>query len=95
MKQIMVLVFAIICTTYKVQGKSLFTRRILSIFMLLLSITSYAQVTSNFYGNTKIQSKGEAKEWSGTGFALNNGYMATNYHVVEDAKSIKVQGISK
>lgn len=31
--------------------------------------------------------------WSGTGFALDNGYIATNYHVVENAKSIKVQGI--
>ncbi len=31
--------------------------------------------------------------WSGTGFALNNGYIATNYHVVENAKSIKVKGI--
>jgi len=31
--------------------------------------------------------------WSGTGFALNNGYIATNYHVIENAKSIKVQGI--
>lgn len=33
------------------------------------------------------------EKWSGTGFALNNGYIATNYHVVENAKSIKVQGI--
>lgn len=35
----------------------------------------------------------ETEKWSGTGFALNNGYIATNYHVVENAKSIKVQGI--
>ena len=35
-----------------------------------------------------------AKEWSGTGFALKNGYMATNYHVIEDAKTIKIQGIN-
>lgn len=33
------------------------------------------------------------EKWSGTGFALNNGYIATNYHVVENAKSIKVKGI--
>lgn len=33
------------------------------------------------------------EEWTGTGFALNKGYIATNYHVVENAKSIKVQGI--
>ena len=37
----------------------------------------------------------EAKptEWSGTGFALNEGCIVTNYHVVENAKSIVVQGI--
>ena len=33
------------------------------------------------------------EKWSGTGFALNNGYIVTNYHVVENAKSIKVKGI--
>ena len=43
------------------------------------------QSGSNLYGS---------KEWSGTGFALKNGYVATNYHVVENAKSIQVQGIN-
>ena len=33
------------------------------------------------------------KEWSGSGFALNNGYLVTNYHVVEDAGRIVVKGI--
>ena len=32
--------------------------------------------------------------WGGTGFALNNGYIVTNYHVVEGATSIKVRGIN-
>ena len=32
-------------------------------------------------------------EWTGTGFALNNGYVVTNYHVIENAKSICIQGI--
>lgn len=36
----------------------------------------------------------EPQEWSGTGFALNRGYIVTNYHVVEDAKSIVVCGIN-
>ena len=31
--------------------------------------------------------------WSGTGFALNQGYIVTNYHVVEGANTIKVKGI--
>lgn len=33
------------------------------------------------------------KEWSGSGFALNNGYLVTNYHVVEDAGRIVVKGV--
>lgn len=36
----------------------------------------------------------QPQEWSGTGFALNNGYVVTNYHVVEDAKSITISGIN-
>lgn len=35
----------------------------------------------------------EKEEWSGTGFALNNGYVVTNYHVIENAKSISIQGV--
>ena len=31
--------------------------------------------------------------WSGSGFALNKGYLATNYHVVEGATVIKVFGV--
>ena len=30
---------------------------------------------------------------SGTGFALNNGYVATNWHVVDEAKTIQISGI--
>ena len=36
----------------------------------------------------------ETQEWSGSGFALKNGYVVTNYHVVEDAKSINISGIN-
>ena len=32
--------------------------------------------------------------WTGTGFALTNNYVVTNYHVVEEAKSISIQGIN-
>lgn len=37
-------------------------------------------------------SKGQ--NWGGTGFALLNNYVITNYHVVEGAKTIVVQGIN-
>ncbi len=30
-------------------------------------------------------------KWSGTGFALKDGYIVTNYHVIEDAKSILIK----
>lgn len=35
----------------------------------------------------------EPTDWSGSGFALNNGYICTNYHVVEGAKSIEILGV--
>lgn len=34
------------------------------------------------------------EEWTGTGFALNNGYIVTNNHVVENSNSIVVIGIN-
>lgn len=36
----------------------------------------------------------EPEEWSGTGFALKNGYIVTNFHVVDRARSILVYGIN-
>lgn len=33
------------------------------------------------------------KHWSGSGFALNNGYICTNYHVIDGAKNIEIHGI--
>lgn len=39
--------------------------------------------------------KGNKESWTGTGFALNNGYIVTNYHVIEDAKKISVYGIEE
>ena len=43
---------------------------------------------SNNIGNPSL-----SQEWSGTGFALNNGYVVTNYHVIDNAKSIYIQGV--
>lgn len=35
-----------------------------------------------------------SNNWSGTGFALKEGYIVTNYHVIEGAKSISIQGVN-
>ena len=48
----------------------------------------YPTASSNIGGQT------EGNIWTGTGFALNGGYVVTNYHVIEGANSIKVQGIN-
>lgn len=39
-------------------------------------------------------SAGKSSEWSGTGFALENGYVVTNFHVVDGAKKIEVHGVN-
>lgn len=62
--------------------------------------TAKSQVTTKFikkYPTMPMYKKQEEidnkpTQWSGTGFALQEGYIVTNYHVVEDAISIIVQG---
>ena len=51
--------------------------------------------TFDMYANNTAEDEdvGTPKEWSGTGFALNNGYVVTNYHVVDNAETIHIQGI--
>ena len=42
---------------------------------------------------SKRQEQEEVTDWSGSGFALNNGYICTNYHVIDGAKSIEIHGV--
>ena len=53
--------------------------------------TNYLKMYPTATSNSGFAASGSS--WSGTGFALNNGFIATNYHVVENANSITVQGI--
>lgn len=43
----------------------------------------------------KQEAEEQAKKngWTGTGWALKDGYIVTNYHVIEDANMINIQGI--
>lgn len=52
--------------------------------------------TSVMYANAtrKAIEETQPKEWTGTGFALTNNYIATNNHVVDGAKTINIQGIN-
>lgn len=51
----------------------------------------YPQYTENRV--TLPSNKDEPTEWSGSGFALNQGHVVTNYHVVEDANTILIKGV--
>lgn len=52
--------------------------------------------TATMYADNQseqIQQEQVPKEWSGSGFALREGYIVTNYHVIDNAKTIAVRGI--
>ena len=36
----------------------------------------------------------EKSLWTGTGFALANGYVVTNHHVIDEAKTISIKGVN-
>ena len=42
---------------------------------------------------TDIVVNEKSESWSGSGFAINNGYLVTNWHVAENARTIYVYGI--
>ncbi len=67
-----------------------------SVSILLTNDCVKVYPTATMYANAARKAQEEAKptEWTGTGFALNNNYVVTNYHVVEDAKTIFIQGIN-
>lgn len=46
------------------------------------------------YPPTSEIEKIQQPEWTGTGFAIANGYIATNYHVTSGAKSIRIKGVN-
>ena len=52
--------------------------------------------TPEMYANSLKQDKSQESfnQWSGTGFALKDGYIVTNYHVIEGANSITIQGVN-
>lgn len=46
------------------------------------------------YPSSAIYEQIQKAEWSGTGFAIADGYVVTNYHVINGAKSISVKGVN-
>lgn len=58
--------------------------RITLLLITLWGISSLL-IAQGFYGPRKSQ---QPSDWSGTGWALNNGYVVTNHHVAENARTI-------
>jgi S1-C subfamily serine protease len=46
------------------------------------------------YPSTDIYEQVQKADWTGTGFAIADGYIATNYHVTNGAKTIKIRGVN-
>ena len=46
------------------------------------------------YPSASVYEQVQQAEWTGTGFAIADGYIATNYHVINGAKSIRIRGIN-
>ena len=53
--------------------------------------TNYIKMYPSANGSSLIP--GRSSSWSGSGFALKNGYVITNYHVIEGAKTITIKGV--
>ena len=64
---------------FDIKSMAIATKEASAEFVKIYPINSYGQPISN--------------RWSGTGWALGNGYLVTNNHVAEDARSIIVKGI--
>lgn len=46
------------------------------------------------YPSTDIYEQVQKADWTGTGFAIADGYIATNYHVTNGARTIKIRGVN-
>ena len=46
------------------------------------------------YPSTDIYEQVQKADWTGTGFAIADGYIVTNYHVTNGAKTIKIRGVN-
>lgn len=46
------------------------------------------------YPPASVYEQIQKAEWTGTGFAIADGYIATNYHVTNGAKTINIKGIN-
>lgn len=75
----------------KFAGNSRFSHRIILDYDM---IKKYP--TAEMYANSTEENNREenSAKWTGTGFSLLDNYIVTNYHVVEGATKISIQGIN-
>ena len=51
----------------------------------------YEQAIANV--QRKIEEESQPSSWSGSGWAIGSGYLVTNHHVIDGAKTISIKGI--
>ena len=54
---------------------------------------SYFQMYPTAQSSTSVSENSTIASWTGTGFAIGNGYIVTNNHVVSEAQSISIKGV--
>ena len=47
------------------------------------------------YPSAAIYEQVQQAEWTGSGFAIADGYVVTNYHVINGAKTINIKGVNR
>lgn len=62
--------------------------------IFLYKLYPKSDIVNNGTNNENTSNAKEAKTWSGSSIVIGHKYLATNYHVVEEAKSIMVCGIN-
>ena len=70
-------------------------KRCASLWILIVVSIAVVQITSQVKAYYPENDDTEFEIWSGTGFALNKGYIVTNSHVIAGATSIVIQDIKE
>lgn len=85
---------------FKISTRATFSQNVLSFrfkggdsFHIIEVVMSLVKIFPTHKPKAKV-APSQPTNWTGTGFTLNNRYVVTNYHVVENAKSITLTGIN-
>lgn len=79
--------------TRRLAGQFYMGERVMITRDCIKSYPTYSMYAEAIEAEKRRVQQEQSSSWSGSGFAINNGYIVTNYHVVEKAKNILVYGV--